>query len=300
MAVDSAMLKVFISYSRRDQAFADDLVCGLRACGLEPYLDKLDIAPGEAWEQRLGGLILQADSVVFVLSPDFLSSTHCTWESDEAQRLAKRLVPVIWRPVEGAAVPAPLRPLNYIFFSGESSFAKGLEDLARALKEDLGWLREHTRLGEAAARWTARGEPEELLLRAGELASAKEWLRAKPRTAPEPTDMHRRFIAESEAMEVRQASAERRQLELMTTAQAEKEAALLAAACKEPRLFPSQCFVFKSSAYQLTHPPTATQVRPSRVIHRTNRRGSVRGWVHAPNAARRDASPGRRASRRSR
>ena len=136
MAVDSAMLKVFISYSRRDQAFADDLACGLRACGLEPYLDKLDIAPGEAWEQRLGGLILQADSVVFVLSPDFLSSTHCTWESDEAQRLAKRLVPVIWRPVEGAAVPAPLRPLNYIFFSGESSFAKGLEDLARALKED--------------------------------------------------------------------------------------------------------------------------------------------------------------------
>jgi hypothetical protein len=58
MADASAMgdrkLKIFISYSRKDEEFAQDLLAGLRVAGFEPYLDKHDIAAGEDWEARLG------------------------------------------------------------------------------------------------------------------------------------------------------------------------------------------------------------------------------------------------------
>jgi hypothetical protein len=41
-------LKVFISYSRRDAAaFADELVAGLELAGFDPFIDRLDIKPGE-------------------------------------------------------------------------------------------------------------------------------------------------------------------------------------------------------------------------------------------------------------
>ena len=56
-------LKVFISYSRRDAAdFADELVAGLELAGFAPFIDRDDIKPGEPWEDRLGGLIMQSES----------------------------------------------------------------------------------------------------------------------------------------------------------------------------------------------------------------------------------------------
>jgi TIR domain len=64
-------LKIFISYSHRDSAaFADELVAGLELADFAPFLDRHDIAAGEEWETRLGGLIGQADTVVFVVSPE--------------------------------------------------------------------------------------------------------------------------------------------------------------------------------------------------------------------------------------
>jgi hypothetical protein len=38
-----------------------------------------DIAAGEAWETRLGGLIREADTVVFVISPEAIKSERCAW-----------------------------------------------------------------------------------------------------------------------------------------------------------------------------------------------------------------------------
>jgi hypothetical protein len=49
--------------------------------------------------------------------------------------------------------------------------------LAEALRQNVEWIREHTRLSEAAARWQARdrgtGAANDLLLRGDELAEPK-------------------------------------------------------------------------------------------------------------------------------
>lgn len=193
-------IKVFVSYSRADTPFALDLVAGLQACGFEAFIDQEDIAPGEPWEQRLGGLIESADTVVYVLSPDnSLTSEHCSWEVDETLRLNKRLLPVVWRAVDDAAVPKTLSQLNYTFFSGQNSFAAGLKELSEALRVDHAWVREHTRIGALARRWEARGRGEALLLRGEELESASAWAAARPRGAPELTDDQVDYIAASQA-----------------------------------------------------------------------------------------------------
>ena len=191
-------IKVFVSYSRADKAFASDLVLGLAACGFAPYIDRQDIAPGEDWERRLAGLIAEADSIVYIVSPDSLASKNCAIELQQGLELRKRILPVVWRPIDDAQASPDLKRLNYIFFSGEGrTFAAGLNALAEALRTDIDWIREHTRLAELAGRWRARGHGADLLLRGGDIDAALTWQAGKPITAPAITDDQADFIKAS-------------------------------------------------------------------------------------------------------
>lgn len=57
-------VRAFISYSRKDAAFADRLEAALKARGLEPLIDRSDIYAFEEWWTRVETLIASADSVV--------------------------------------------------------------------------------------------------------------------------------------------------------------------------------------------------------------------------------------------
>ena len=96
--VTSDKLKVFISYSRRDSGeFAEELLAGLELAGFAAFLDRHDIAAGEEWEARLGALIRQADTVVYVISPESVKSPRCDWEVQRALAEAKSVLPVIFK-----------------------------------------------------------------------------------------------------------------------------------------------------------------------------------------------------------
>ena len=219
--------RVFISYARSDcNAFAEELLAGLEAAGFDAFLDRHDIGGGEDWEARLQNLLQQADTVVFVLSPASVVSERCGWEIDLADALSKRIIPVVAIDVTEAATPAKLKRLNYIFFSPGHSFGAALRDLSAALRTDLAWVREHTRLAELSARWRDRNKPEELLLRGAELGAATSWIAGWKAGAPEPTVQQRDFINESEAAETTRSSVERKRLEEITTAQADRGRAL--------------------------------------------------------------------------
>ena len=128
-SVDTAIDKpgLFISYARADcSALAEELVAGLELAGFAPYLDRIDIVPGEDWEARLGGLIHSADTIVFILSPAAVKSERCAWEVEHAASLGKRLIPVLGKPVPDDEVPERLRRLNYIVFAEGQAFARPL------------------------------------------------------------------------------------------------------------------------------------------------------------------------------
>jgi formylglycine-generating enzyme required for sulfatase activity len=191
-------LKVFISYSRRDSSeFADELVDGLELAGFAPFLDRHDIAAGEKWEDRLGGLIAQADTVVFVISPEAVESERCAWEVERALAQSKRLLPVVYKSVPDGDIPETLRERQFIRFDAGPTITRPLRELAQALRYNIDWIREHTRLGELATRWEARGRPESLLLRGEDVASAQSWAERRKPHAPGFTDAMRAFIAAS-------------------------------------------------------------------------------------------------------
>jgi TIR domain len=165
----------FISYSRRDAEFAEHLLAGLKSLGVDAYLDRKDIAPGEAWRDRLGKLIAASDAVVFVLSPDSASSDICRWEAEQAHELGKRLLPVIRRDLVDQKAPELLAARNYIFSRSDSEFADALAMLAEAIARDIDLVREQTRLSQLAHDWAAKGRSTFGLLRGDTLIAAERW-----------------------------------------------------------------------------------------------------------------------------
>ena len=228
---DRGKLRVFISYSRDDLNFADQLEAALNLCGFECLIDRHDISGGEDWKRRLGNLISEADTIVFVLSPSSARSAICDWEVEEAARLNKRILPVNCRPLEGASPPPRLRELNYIFFYEEpklpgSGFGTGLANLVTALNTDFDWLREHTRYLQRAIEWDTGGRPANRLLSGNDILEAKAWAARRPKGAPEPTALHLEFIRASEEEAEARLSEQRKQLEAVAAAQAARETAL--------------------------------------------------------------------------
>ncbi|HZY68836.1 MAG TPA: toll/interleukin-1 receptor domain-containing protein [Devosia sp.] len=186
---------VFISYSRKDAEAADRLHAALLAEGLNPYLDKHDIAAGEDWRARLGGLIDSADTMVFLISPDSIASTVCDWEINHAELKGKRILPVVARDAQN--VPERLKRLNYVFMRTAEEEADSLARLADALAVDIGWIRAHTRYGEDAGEWDKAGRPARLLLRGASISEAEQWRDTRPPTAPQLTELQSAFIAAS-------------------------------------------------------------------------------------------------------
>jgi hypothetical protein len=189
--------KVFISYSRKDTAFADKLEAALRARGFEVLIDRQEIYAFEDWWKRIAALIGSADTVVFVISPDAVKSDVALKEIAHAASLNKRFAPIVFRRVEDGAVPEALQRLNFIFFDKPEQFEVSGDRLAEALQTDIVWVRRHTEFGDAAHRWVESGRPGGMLLRAPVLDQAEAWLALRPHGAPAPTAETETFISQS-------------------------------------------------------------------------------------------------------
>jgi len=189
--------KVFISYARKDRELIEPIVAALQARGMDVLRDTDDILPTEEWRSRLEELIVQADQVVFALSPHSAVSEVCAWEAAFAEQLNKRIAPIVVAGLGDAAVPAPLARLNYLFLTPPADPPTVLGQLCDALTLDIGWIREHTRLGELGRRWESQGERSDLVLRGKALEAAEAWAATPPLHGPNPTATQLRYIHSS-------------------------------------------------------------------------------------------------------
>jgi formylglycine-generating enzyme required for sulfatase activity len=199
-----AKAKVFISYSRKDMAFADRIEAALKARGFAVAIDRSEIYAFEEWWKRIEALITSAEDVVFVLSPDSVASEVTLKEVAFAASLNKRFAPIVFRRVEDKAVPEPLGKFNFIFFDDEARFEESADMLAEALHTDIAWIRRHTKFGEQARNWALADRPKGLLLRSPLLEEAERWIVARPQGALAPTEETQFFIRHSRRAATRQ------------------------------------------------------------------------------------------------
>jgi hypothetical protein len=153
---------VFVSYARRDQEFVDRLTAALEAQGVDVWVDRQDIAGGEAWEAAIGEAVRSSDAVIPVLSPSAASSEYVPRELSLADKYDRPVVPVLLEPWEAAGselarrLDFQLAGIQQVDFTRQP-FAAGVDAVMRALRGPV-------RGPAAAAVATARGASARLAL----------------------------------------------------------------------------------------------------------------------------------------
>jgi hypothetical protein len=123
VSISDSLRRVFVSYSRSDFYFAEQLAVALRRRGLDVWFDVHELAPGTDWSEAIDGAIEACDVVVLVASRSSLASPYVQRELDLADRLGRPQVAVL----AGRAAPGlPTYDLR-------SSFKRGAERLAADL-----------------------------------------------------------------------------------------------------------------------------------------------------------------------
>lgn len=105
--------KAFVSYSRADTDFVLRLCQDLRAAGASIWLDKLDIHPGEDWDEAIGRGLSECGRMVVVLSPKSVASQNALDEIGYALSKKKPIIPVLYQDCE---VPYRLNRIQYVDF----------------------------------------------------------------------------------------------------------------------------------------------------------------------------------------
>lgn len=133
--VPSIIHQVFVSYNRKDSAFALLLSKNLAKNGIEVWIDQLSIPAGAAWDRAIENALNSATLVLVVLSKNAVESDNVLDEISYAFQNNKRIIPVL---SEQCKVPLRLARLQQIDFTGnyKHGYSKLLDALNKATGSD--------------------------------------------------------------------------------------------------------------------------------------------------------------------
>lgn len=198
------MASVFVSYSRKNIDFAKQLIGRLQERELDFWVDWEGIPPTVDWMKEIQRGIEEADTFLFIISPDSLASKVCKDELDLAVKNGKRLIPVVAHDVKWDDVPANLSHLNYIFFRESDDLDAALKKLLVAVNTDYAWVKAHRRLQIKALEWERGNRESGFLLRGRDLDDAEQQISINANKDPNPTDLQREYVLKSRQGSTRQ------------------------------------------------------------------------------------------------
>lgn len=108
------MGQIFISYSRADKAFADQLRADLEKRGADVWIDVDDIPVGEKWSSAVQQALDSCTVMIVILSPEAAASKNVEDEWQYFLDQNKPLVPVLLRPTKAHF---QISRIQYIDFS---------------------------------------------------------------------------------------------------------------------------------------------------------------------------------------
>lgn len=191
------MATVFISYARKDLALVLPLKKKVEELGHDVWLDLEGLPAASPWRAEIARAIEQRDVFLFALTPASASSSETRKELEYAQKLRKRIVPVVLSDVSPEAVDASLRDIDWIFLRPEDDAEAGLRRLEDAITVDLDHLHQHTDILLRALGWDRTQRDRSLLLRGGNLQEAEQWLERSPGKKPEPIPLQKDLVVAS-------------------------------------------------------------------------------------------------------
>jgi hypothetical protein len=123
---------IFISYSRRELGFVDDLVGRLEDESYHVWLDYRALIPGSPWNVQIDKGLKEADTVLLVVSKAALASEYVALEWQHFLKTKQRFILLIFEAVD---LPRELEQFEWVDFRG--SYQTGLDELLSQLKQPI-------------------------------------------------------------------------------------------------------------------------------------------------------------------
>src|SRR5262245_57442860 len=123
---------IFVSYSRREVGFIDDLVRNLEQEGHEVWLDYRNLIPGKQWQDQIYEGIQNADVILLVVSKASISSQNVEVEWRHVIGQNKRIILLVFEAVD---LPKELEKYEWVDFRG--NYKAGLKELFSQLEQPV-------------------------------------------------------------------------------------------------------------------------------------------------------------------
>lgn len=127
--------KIFVSYSRHDEAFASKIAIWLaNTLNMGVWIDIDDIQPGVKWSAAIQDGLDNCEVMVVIVTPEAMDSINVEDEWQYFIDLGKPVVPILLR---SAPVPYQLRRIQWIDFSEKDEYNNSLRQLIVELRQHL-------------------------------------------------------------------------------------------------------------------------------------------------------------------
>ncbi len=130
---------IFLSYRSSEVDFALRLAADLKNAGVNLWMDRLDINPGDDWRKSLESAVYSSAAVISILSAGYVTSKYCKRELARADRLGRPIFPVLLDMIHETDWPLEIERQQYIDFScwqdDEVVYQEKVNTLVDILKE---------------------------------------------------------------------------------------------------------------------------------------------------------------------
>src|SRR5579859_4182296 len=213
------MTDVFISYSRQDAEFIRQLFDILNSQHRDAWVDWRDIDYSTQWWEEICAGIEGADNFVLVISPNALTSVYCHREIEYARKHAKRIIPLIYKPLDEATLVGgwythpdfkayealardnweALKAIQWIDYPRLGDLNSAISALLETVDTDPERVKLHTQLLLRMREWESRGRSPSTLLRGADLVMFEHWRddSSAKGSQPQPTEEQRTYITAS-------------------------------------------------------------------------------------------------------
>ena len=129
---------IFLSYRSTEADFALKLAASLKNAGVNLWMDRLDIRPGDDWRKALEDALHGSAAMIAVLSPGYVSSKYCKRELARADRFGHAIFPVLLGSTPDEQLPLEIERTQNLDFSDwqdEATYERQIKRLISILKK---------------------------------------------------------------------------------------------------------------------------------------------------------------------
>jgi HEAT repeat protein len=128
---------IFLSYRGIEADFALQLAADLKNAGVNLWMDRFEIKPGEDWRGSIQQAINDCAAIIAAVSPDYVVSEYCLKELLRANDLKRPIFPVLLRSVEAKDWPFVIQGVQYVDFTNwrdEGAYRQHFDLLLKELR----------------------------------------------------------------------------------------------------------------------------------------------------------------------